>query len=223
MCFYTLTMRSVLWGLSVFALVGCSTADPATASTTAPAGADVASAPSASEASRVASVENEGVAYFAGGCFWGVEYFLEKMDGVLVVESGYMGGEERNPTYEQVSAHQTKHLETVRVRYDADKTDFRAIAKRFFEIHDPTQADGQGPDIGEQYLSAVFYADDQQKKDTEELIGLLRTNGYDVVTKVLPADKDFWAAEDYHQDYYDNNGKQPYCHVPIKRFDSPGE
>lgn len=213
-------MRSLSWGLSVFALVGCSTADPATART--PARADGASAQGASEPHQTPVADNEGVAYLAGGCFWGVEYFLEQMDGVSVVESGYMGGEEDNPTYDQVSAHETHHLETVRVRYDPDKIEFRAIAKRFFEIHDPTQADGQGPDIGEQYLSAVFYADEEQKRETEALIGLLRDNGYEVVTKVLPA-KTFWAAEDYHQDYYDRTGKTPYCHVPIPRFDSPKE
>ena len=158
-----------------------------------------------------------GIAYFAGGCFWGVEHFLEQIDGVLRVESGYMGGHVANPSYEDVSTQESGHLETVRVWFDPSKVSYEAVAKRFFEIHDPTQADGQGPDIGAQYLSAVFYVDDAQKQATETLIEQLEARGYDVVTKVLPAAK-FWPAEDYHQDYYARTGKTPYCHARIKRF-----
>jgi len=161
--------------------------------------------------------DNQQFAYFAGGCFWGVEHFLEKIDGVHEVDSGYMGGTKDSPTYDDVLTHATGHLEAVRVRYDPAKVTYRALAKRFFEIHDPTQADGQGPDIGNQYLSAVFYVDGSQKEDAEALIGILRDRGYDVATTLRPAD-DFWKAEGYHQDYYAKTGKVPYCHTPVPRF-----
>lgn len=176
---------------------------------------DVASKSGASP--TPAAVESEAVAYFAGGCFWGVEYFLEKLDGVISVESGYMGGHIDNPSYEQVSAHQTGHLEAVKVRYDPAKIDYEAIARRFFEIHDPTQANGQGPDIGPQYLSAVFVANDIERKTTNALIGQLRQRGFDVVTEVKPV-TEFYDAEDYHQDYYVRHDKKPYCHAPVDRF-----
>ncbi len=162
--------------------------------------------------------ESQQFAYFAGGCFWGVEHYLEQMDGVFEVESGYMGGTTDNPTYEDVLSHATGHLETVRVRFDPAKVSYRELAKRFFEIHDPTQQDGQGPDIGDQYLSAVFAVDEAQKKDTQELIKILRERGYDVATTVRGAD-DFWLAEGYHQDYYARTGKTPYCHARVRRFE----
>lgn len=164
------------------------------------------------------AVSPDSVAYFAGGCFWGVEYYLEQMDGVASVESGYMGGTVDHPTYEQVSDHGTGHLETVRVHYDSKQVSYEQIARRFFEIHDPTQADGQGPDIGAQYQSAVFYSTPQEKAITEKLIGLLRKRGYHVVTQVRPAST-FWPAEEYHQDHYQRTGGKPYCHVRVRRFD----
>ncbi len=171
----------------------------------------------AASADAAAEVGETAVAYFAGGCFWGVEHYLEQMDGVLSVESGYMGGKVDNPTYKQVSYENTGHLETVRVRFDESRVDYEAVAKRFFEIHDPTQANGQGPDIGSQYLSAVFFTGPEQKASTEKLIGQLKERGYAVVTEVRPAET-FYAAEDYHQDYYGKNGKKPYCHTRVKRF-----
>jgi methionine-S-sulfoxide reductase len=162
-----------------------------------------------------------GVAYFAGGCFWGVEHFLEKIDGVLRVESGYMGGHLDNPTYDDVSSQESGHLETVRVYFDPDKVSYAVIARRFFEIHDPTQADGQGPDIGPEYLSAVFVIDEQQRVVVEELITRLQARGYDVVTTVRPLVK-FWLAEDYHQDWYAKKRERPYCHAPVDRFGDGG-
>ena len=111
--------------------------------------------------------QGSGVAYFAGGCFWGVEHYLEQLDGVTSVESGYMGGHVESPTYEQVSSQTSGHLETVRVRFDPAKIGYEAIAKRFFEIHDPTQANGQGPDIGPEYRSAIFYTNAEQKQLSE--------------------------------------------------------
>lgn len=156
-------------------------------------------------------------AYLAGGCFWGTEHLVEALDGVISVRSGYMGGRKDNPTYQEVCTGRTGHAETVEVLFDPAKIDFETVARYFFEIHDPTQKDRQGPDIGSQYRSAVFYVDEAQRDTTEELIQLLTDGGYDVVTEVEPADT-FWPAEDYHQDYYANNGKRPYCHFYVKRF-----
>ena len=117
----------------------------------------------------------------------------------------------------QVRAHTTGHAEAVRVTYDPSKVDYETLARLFFEIHDPTQSDGQGPDLGPQYRSEVFYLDEQQKAVAEKLIGLLRAKGYDVVTRVTPATR-FWPAEDYHQDYYERKGTEPYCHAYTRRF-----
>lgn len=157
-------------------------------------------------------------AVFAGGCFWGVEHLMQSAPGVLDVQSGYTGGSVTQPSYEQVRAGQTGHFEAVRVTYDPAQIDYETLAKLFFEIHDPTQADGQGPDIGSQYRSAVFYADANQKQIAEKLIAYLKEKGYKVVTQVLPL-KIFWPAEEYHQDYYARKGTQPYCHMRVKRFE----
>ena len=156
-------------------------------------------------------------AIFAGGCFWGVEHYFDQEPGVISATSGYTGGHKEKPTYQEVCDHTTGHYEAVKVVYDPSKTSYEKLAKLFFEIHDPTQADGQGPDIGPQYRSAVFYANQEQKRIAEKLIRILKSKGYDVVTKVLPAST-FWPAEDYHQDYYQKTGKQPYCHFRVKKF-----
>ncbi|PXZ45052.1 methionine sulfoxide reductase [Sanguibacteroides justesenii] len=156
-------------------------------------------------------------AIFAGGCFWGVEYFMQKAPGVLTVESGYIGGETDHPTYEDVCRKNTRHAEAVRVVFDASQTTYEALAKLFFEIHDPTQLNRQGPDRGEQYRSEIFYANPQQKEVADKLIERLKTKGYPVVTLVSPATT-FWPAEDYHQNYYNRKGSLPYCHGYTKRF-----
>lgn len=158
-----------------------------------------------------------GRAIFAGGCFWGVEYYLQKEPGVMRVVSGYTGGHKENPTYREVCAHTTGHIEAVEVVFDPSKTTFEKLARLFFEIHDPTQVDRQGPDVGEQYRSEVFYLNDAQKTVTENLIRELVAKGFEVATKVSPADV-FWPAETYHQDYYDKKGTVPYCHGYVKRF-----
>ncbi|MEO0137329.1 MAG: peptide-methionine (S)-S-oxide reductase MsrA [candidate division WOR-3 bacterium] len=160
---------------------------------------------------------NTKKAYFAGGCFWGVEYFFDKKEGVISAVSGYMGGSLENPTYQEVKTGTTGHYETVEVTYDPEKVSYEELAKLFFEIHDPTQPDGQGPDIGEQYKSVIFYNDEEEKQIAEKLIGILRSKGYKVVTKVLPVTK-FYPAEDYHQDYYARKGTKPTCHFYKKRF-----
>ena len=156
-------------------------------------------------------------AIFAGGCFWGVEHLMQQIPGVISVESGYIGGHVDNPTYEQVCTNTTGHAEAVRVTFDPSKADYETLARAFFEIHDPTQVDRQGPDIGKQYRSGVYYNSPEQKATAEKLIGILQAKGYDVVTEVTPATT-FWPAEDYHQDYYVHKGKEPYCHARVKRF-----
>jgi peptide methionine sulfoxide reductase msrA/msrB len=156
-------------------------------------------------------------AYFAGGCFWGVDYLLKSEPGVISVTSGYMGGTTKNPTYKQVCTGTTGHAETVEVVFDPNKTTYEGLAKLFFEIHDPTQKNRQGPDVGYQYRSAIFYVDQQQKQTAERLIEILKKKGLKVVTSVEQA-KEFWPAEDYHQDYYGKTGGTPYCHIRTKRF-----
>lgn len=156
-------------------------------------------------------------AIFAGGCFWGVEYYFQKAKGVISTQVGYIGGHTENPTYKEVCSHTTGHIEALEVTYDPSQTSYEELAKLFFEIHDPTQANGQGNDIGPQYLSVIFYLDDQQKAIAEKLIGLLQINGYKVATQLKKASK-FWPAEDYHQQYYENGGGTPYCHSRVSRF-----
>jgi peptide methionine sulfoxide reductase msrA/msrB len=156
-------------------------------------------------------------AYFAGGCFWGVDYWLRTLPGVISVTAGFMGGTTKNPTYEQVCTGKTGHAETVEVVFDPGKTTYEDLAKLFFEIHDPTQRNRQGPDVGFQYRSAIFYVDPNQKQIADRLIEQLRKKGLDVVTSVEQA-KEFWPAEDYHQNYYGKNAGRPYCHIRVKRF-----
>ncbi|MDP8217947.1 MAG: bifunctional methionine sulfoxide reductase B/A protein [Candidatus Theseobacter exili] len=156
-------------------------------------------------------------AYFAGGCFWGVEYLFDHKEGVISVLSGYMGGSLENPSYQDVSYRNTGHIEIVEITYDVNKVSYEDLARFFFEIHDPTQADGQGPDIGEQYLSVIFTNNEQEKKIADKLIYILKDKGYQVVTKVLPVSR-FWKAEEYHQNYYNKNKKKPYCHMYKKKF-----
>ena len=156
-------------------------------------------------------------ALFAGGCFWGVEYYFEKAPGVISATSGYTGGRVDDPSYRQVTTGRTGHAEAVEVVFDPSRTSFEKLARLFFEIHDPTQAGGQGPDIGDQYRSAVFYLDEEQRAVTERLIRQLEFRGYSVVTEVVPAGE-FFTAEDYHQDYYRRKSGQPYCHTRVLRF-----
>ena len=156
-------------------------------------------------------------AYFAGGCFWGVEYLMKKQDGVISTTVGYIGGNKENPTYKEVCSGKTGHAEALEVVFNPEKISFEDLAKLFFEIHDFTQVNRQGPDIGEQYRSGIFYLNDSQKETSEKLINILSEKGYKVATEVTKSSK-FWKAEDYHQDYYDVTGKQPYCHTYKKIF-----
>jgi peptide methionine sulfoxide reductase msrA/msrB len=158
-----------------------------------------------------------GTAIFAGGCFWGVEYFLQKAAGVISVESGYTGGWVKNPSYREVCTGTTGHAEAVKIIYDPAKTSYDKLLRQFLEIHDPTQTDRQGPDIGVQYRSEIFYLNSDQKETAEKDLKLLRDKGFKITTKVTKA-SEFYSAEDYHQDYYFKNGKLPYCHGYVKRF-----
>lgn len=156
-------------------------------------------------------------AIFAAGCFWGVQHQFERVPGVLRTTVGYTGGPEENPAYAQVKAHQTHHVEAVQVDYDADRVTYTDLCKLFFEIHDPAQTDGIGPDLGPQYRSVIFYRDEHQKAEAEAVIGLLRSKGHTVHTPLRPAET-FWEGEEYHQHYYDKTGGEPYCHVRVKKF-----
>lgn len=156
-------------------------------------------------------------AYFACGCFWGAQYYFNKCKGVVSTVVGYMGGTVDSPSYQQVKKGDTGHLETTEVTYNPEEISYEDLVKYFFEIHDFTQKDGQGPDIGSQYLSGVFYNDESEKATIEKVIGILKEKGQDVATKVLPPAK-FFPAEDYHQMYYEHKGTTPYCHVHRKIF-----
>lgn len=156
-------------------------------------------------------------AIFAGGCFWGVQYYFEKAKGVISTEVGYTGGHIDNPTYQQVCTHTTGHFEAIKVTYDPKVTSYEAMVKLFFNIHDPTQTDGQGPDIGEQYMSVVFYADDNQKQIATKVMDVLRGKGYKLATQ-LKHTSTFWVAENYHQHHYDKEGSTPYCHKFQDKF-----
>ncbi len=161
--------------------------------------------------------KNYETAIFASGCFWGTEFYLQKAEGVISTTVGYTGGTVENPTYKQVCEKNTGHYEAVEVVFNPEKISYYDLVKLFFETHDPEQKNGQGPDIGPQYRSAIFYMNDAQQQTAKELIAVLEAKGYDIATVVLPAKK-FWPAELYHQDYYDAKGGTPYCHSYKRKF-----
>lgn len=178
-----------------------------------PAGSETKDEPSVAAAPKPKTER----AIFASGCFWGTEYYLQKSPGVISTTVGYTGGHVDNPTYKQVCTDKTGHAEAVEVIYDPSKTSYEQLAKLFFETHDFTQLNRQGPDVGRQYRSAIFYLDEKQKETALKLVEILKKKGFDVKTEITPAGK-FWPAETYHQDYYKNNGKSPYCHIYRKIF-----
>lgn len=163
-------------------------------------------------------MENTETAVFAGGCFWGVEHYFQQEPGVISTTVGYTGGHTADPSYDEVCSGTTGHAEAIRVVFDPTRTSYERLARLFFETHDPTQMNRQGPDVGGQYRSAVFYETEEQRATAERLISLLRGKGLDVVTE-LAAASEFWPAEDHHQRYYEKTGKTPYCHFYTARFD----
>ena len=156
-------------------------------------------------------------AWLAGGSFWGIEYYLKKLNGVLYTTVGYMGGEIENPTYKQVCTQTTGHYETVEIQYEPRKLSYEKLLKYFFEIHDFSQTNGQNSDIGPQYRSAIFWSTPEEKDIAIKLMKRLSQMGFKVATQLLLATK-FWPAENYHQDYYMHKQDQPHSHKYHKIF-----
>lgn len=153
------------------------------------------------------------VAYLAGGCFWCLEAAYLQLEGVEAVTSGYMGGTVDDPTYQAVCTGRTGHAETVRIEFDPAKITYEELLEVFFTVHDPTTLNRQGNDVGTQYRSAIFYVDDAQHETARQVIDRFTREGLwpgKIVTQVAPASK-FYAAEKYHQNYFENNPNQPYC------------
>ena len=158
-------------------------------------------------------MSNLQTATLAAGCFWCVEAVFDQLQGVTDVVSGYSGGHTPNPTYRQVCSETTGHAEAVQIQFDADEISFADILRVFFTVHDPTQLNRQGNDIGESYRSAIFTHDDAQKQTAEQIIGEVAGEGLysgKIVTEVTPF-TNFYPAEDYHQEYFANNPYQGYC------------
>jgi peptide methionine sulfoxide reductase msrA/msrB len=157
--------------------------------------------------------------YFAAGCFWGVEYWFSKQVGVISADSGYMGGYTQNPTYQDICYKDTGHLETVEITYNPKVISFESLTKLFFETHNPEQTNGQGPDIGSQYLSAIFTNDIDEEDIAQKLVNQLEEKGMNIATMFKNANEHkFYIAEYEHQNYYKLRNSTPYCHSFTKRF-----
>lgn len=163
------------------------------------------------------SDKNIEVGIFACGCFWGTQHHFQKQKGVQKTLAGYTGGEEAFPTYADVRDHKTHHVEAIIVEYNPEEVSYESLCKLFFEIHDPAQTDGVGPDIGSQYRSCIFYRDENQKETAERMIQILRDKGDEVNTLLLP-EEPFYIGEAYHQNYYEKTGGEPYCHMRTRKF-----
>lgn len=154
-------------------------------------------------------------AIFAAGCFWGVQYYFDQIPGVIKSTVGYTGGQAENPTYEQVCTKQTGHAEAVLVEFDPKQVTYPALLKHFFRMHDPTQLNRQGPDVGDQYRSALFYFDDAQRQVAEQILSEVQLqHDKKVVTQITPA-TEFYVAEGYHQKYTQKTG-HGMCHIPYE-------
>jgi peptide-methionine (S)-S-oxide reductase len=159
----------------------------------------------------------EQTAIFAGGCFWCLEAVFDRLKGVRSVESGYIGGDVKNPAYREVCAGTTGHAEAVRITFDPGEISFDELLDVFFAIHDPTTKDRQGNDVGTQYRSGIFYTSEEQKRAAEEKLRALaaeRAFPAPIVTEVTAAGP-FYVAEGYHQEYFENNPTQPYCQMIV--------
>ncbi len=157
-------------------------------------------------------------ATLAGGCFWCIEAAFAELDGVESAVSGYAGGHVDDPTYEAVCRGETGHAEAVQVTYDPDALTYEDLLEVFFSIHNPTTKDREGPDVGTQYRSAVYYHDDAQREAVERFVDELEAEGvYDdpIVTEVEPLER-FWEAEEHHQDYFEKNPNKPYCAANVR-------
>ncbi len=152
---------------------------------------------------------------FGAGCFWGVQFYFDQVPGVAKTTVGYSGGHTKNPSYEDVCTHTTGHAEVVLLEFDPEKVSYETLVKQFFRMHDPTQLNRQGPDIGDSYRSALFYFDDKQKTIAEKLKKATQTNfNNPIVTTITPAEP-FYEAEDYHQKFTERTGRG-MCHIPYK-------
>jgi peptide-methionine (S)-S-oxide reductase len=161
------------------------------------------------------SNEQTAVAVFGGGCFWCTEAVFDELRGVKSVVSGYTGGTSKNPSYEQVCSGKTGHAEAIRIEFDPAQVSFRDLMTVFFATHDPTTLNRQGNDVGTQYRSAIFFADEQQKAEAANFIKELEeTLSNPIVTSLEPL-AEFYPAEDYHQKFYASNPYQPYCQYSI--------
>jgi peptide methionine sulfoxide reductase msrA/msrB len=169
-------------------------------------------------AQKMNTDKNYERALFASGCYWGTEYYLQRAEGVIETSVGYAGGDVENPSYREVCTGKTGHAETVEVIYDPSKTDYQTLCKIFYETHDPTQVNRQGPDIGTQYRSAIFPLNEEQKASAEKVTQILRDKGYDVATEITMGATFYREKEEYHQDYYDTKGGTPYCHKYTEKF-----
>lgn len=176
------------------------------------------SGPNAQEEENVSTSDKQAdpakmdTAYFAGGCFWCVEASFDQIQGVREAISGYAGGEVKNPTYRQVSSGKTEHAETVEVIYNPERITYETLLEIFFTAHDPTQLNRQGPDVGKQYRSAIYYTDKKQQRQAKAMMDQLEEAGkFDdpIVTKLSRLNA-FYKAEDYHQDYEEKNPNDRY-------------
>jgi peptide-methionine (S)-S-oxide reductase len=161
---------------------------------------------------------DHGLATFGGGCFWCIEAVFKELEGVEEVTSGYSGGDRRYPSYEQVCSGATGHAEVVQIRFDPERISYRELLKVFFTVHDPTQKNRQGNDVGPQYRSVIFYHSPDQKQTAESVIQELEEAKLwprPVVTELAPL-REFYPAERYHQDYFRYNPEQPYCQIVIQ-------
>lgn len=154
-------------------------------------------------------------AIFAAGCFWGVQYYFDQVPGVTKSTVGYTGGHTENPSYEEVCTHTTGHAEALLLEFDPDKVSYRTLCEHFFRMHDPTQLNRQGPDVGDSYRTAIFYFDDKQLQIAQEAKSEAEANfNKPIVTEIKPALK-FYEAEDYHQKYAERTG-HGMCHIPYE-------
>ena len=157
-------------------------------------------------------------AIFAAGCFWGVQYYFDQVPGVISTVVGYTGGHTKNPSYEEVCTHTTGHAEAIEIEFDEQKISYKTLCMQFFRMHDPTQLNRQGPDVGDSYRTAIFYLDDNQKKIAEEVKALAQKNYKDPIVTEITKASEFYPAEDYHQKYTEKTGRG-MCHIPYQAID----